>query len=96
MKIELLYFDGCPNWELKASPDFKNRQMSNYGCAVSGNLAAMVADPQDLVFGRDGGSVVDAATAAKAIHMYRDWPLTGISPGVSLRPLDKTTTQEGK
>lgn len=86
---------GCPNWDLKASPDFKNRQMSNYGCAVSSNYAAMIADPQDLVYGRDGGSVVDASTAAKAIHMYREWPLTGVVSGVSLRPLDKTTTKEG-
>ena len=74
---------------------FKNRQMSNYGCAVSSNFAAMIADPQDLVYGRDGGSVVDASTAAKAIHMYRDWPLTGVAAGVSLRPLDQTTTKEG-
>lgn len=87
---------GCPNWDRAASPDFKNRQMSNFGCALNGNFAAMVADPQDLVFGRDGGSVVDAATAAKAIHMYRGWPLTGVAEGVSLRPLDKTTTKEGK
>lgn len=86
---------GCPNWDRAASPDFKNRQMPNFGCALNGNFAAMVADPQDLVYGRDGGSVVDASTAAKAIQMYRDWPLTGITPGVSLRPLDKTTTKEG-
>lgn len=85
---------GCPNWDLAASPDYKNRQMPNFGCAVSGNLAAMVADPQDLVYGRDGGSVVDASTGAKAIHMYRDWPLTGITPGVSLRPLDKANTKK--
>ena len=78
---------GCPNWDRRASPDFRNNQMSNFGCAVSSNMAMMVADPQDLIYGRDGGAVVDASTAAKAIHMYRDWPLTGISPGVKLRPV---------
>lgn len=87
---------GCPNWDRPASPDFGNHQMSNYGCAVSSNMAMMVADPQDLVYGREGGAVVDAETAAKAIHMYRDWPLTGITPGVSLRPLNKANTKEGK
>lgn len=86
---------GCPNWDRAASPDFKNRQMPNFGCALNGNFAAMVADPQDLIYGRDGGSVVDASTAAKAVHMYRDWPLTGVTSGVSMRPLDKTTTKEG-
>jgi pilus assembly protein CpaD len=83
---------GCPNWDLKASPDFRNRQFSNFGCAVSSNMALMVADPQDLVYGRSGGSVVDAVDAAKAIQMYRDWPLTGISPGVKLRPVGTTST----
>jgi pilus assembly protein CpaD len=88
---------GCPNWDRPAN-DTKNNQMSNFGCAVSANMAAMVADPQDLVWGRDGGSVVDAATAAKAVQMYRDWPLTGITPGVSLRPVGSsgTNTKEGK
>lgn len=62
---------GCPNWDRPPEPDYDNQQMSNYGCAVNGNLAAMVADPQDLVHGREGGSVVDPVTAAKAVHSYR-------------------------
>jgi pilus assembly protein CpaD len=87
---------GCPNWSRPANPDFENLQMSNFGCGVSSNLTAMVADPNDLIYGRDGGSVVDAATAAKAIQMYRDWPLTGVVPGQALRPLDeKTNTKKG-
>ena len=88
---------GCPNWDRPASPDYANQQMSNFGCAVSANLAAMVADPQDLIYGRDAGSVIDAVTAAKAIQMYRDWPLTGIQPGVKLRPVGTISTKpEGK
>jgi pilus assembly protein CpaD len=78
---------GCPNWDRPATPDFANLQTPNYGCALSSNMAAMVADPQDLVYGRSGGSVTDAATAAKAIQMYRDWPLTGIAQGVKTRPV---------
>ena len=31
--------------------------MSNFGCAVNGNLAAMVANPSDLVHGREGSGV---------------------------------------
>jgi pilus assembly protein CpaD len=78
---------GCPNWDRPAAPDYANRQTPNFGCAVSSNLASMVADPQDLIYGRSAGSVIDASTAAKAIQMYRDWPLTGVSPGVRLRPV---------
>jgi pilus assembly protein CpaD len=68
---------GCPNWDRPASPDFDNQQMSNHGCAVSGNMAAMIADPQDLVYGREAGPVVDSATASKAVQSYRAAKPTG-------------------
>jgi len=68
---------GCPNWDRAASPDFENLQMPSFGCAVNGNLTAMVADPQDLVYGREGASVVDAHTAAKAVNSYRSAAPTG-------------------
>jgi len=68
---------GCPNWGRPAAPDFDNQQMPSTGCAVNGNLTAMVADPQDLVYGREAGSVVDAATATKAVNSYRAAPPTG-------------------
>jgi pilus assembly protein CpaD len=68
---------GCPNWDRPASPDFENQQMSNFGCAVSGNIAAMVASPQDLVHGREAGPVVDTITASKAVGSYRSQAPTG-------------------
>lgn len=68
---------GCPNWSYQSQPNFENRTMSNYGCGVNSNLAAMVADPVDLVHGREGGSVVDAATATKAVQYYRAAPPSG-------------------
>jgi len=68
---------GCPNWDRPASPNFDNEQVPNMGCAVNGNLTAMVADPQDLVYGREAGSVIDAATAAKAVQSYRSGKPTG-------------------
>ena len=67
---------GCPNWSEPSNPNWDNRSMSNFGCAVNGNLAAMVADPQDLVWGREGG-VVDSATANRAIQSYRRIVPTG-------------------
>ena len=68
---------GCPNWSDPASPNYQNRTMSNFGCAVNGNMAAMVANPTDLIQGRESGGVGDNVTAAKAIDLYRTTPPTG-------------------
>lgn len=67
---------GCPDWSRPASPDFVGSTMSNYGCAANAALAAMVADPIDLVQGRDGGPT-DPAVATRAIGAYRAAPPTG-------------------
>lgn len=68
---------GCPNWSRPAAPDFQNRSMSNFGCGVNSNIAAMVANPEDLVHGREGGSVTDARTATRAVELYRSTQPTG-------------------
>lgn len=68
---------GCPDWSRPASPDFDNQQMSNFGCALNSNLTAMVADPQDLVYGREGSGVGDSVTASKAVRSYRTAKPTG-------------------
>ncbi len=68
---------GCPNWSVRSQPNFENRSMSNFGCGVNSNLAAMVADPQDLFHGREGAAVGDAITAAKAVDFYRRSAPTG-------------------
>jgi pilus assembly protein CpaD len=67
----------CPNWSVPAQPSADNRAMSNFGCAVNSNLAAMVANPQDLVYGREGSGVGDSLTASKAIGSYRKAEPTG-------------------
>ncbi len=66
----------CPNWgppgavgPLQTSP--------NYGCSVNGNLAAMVANPNDLVLGQEGAAGGDPATAARAVRVYRNATPTG-------------------
>lgn len=68
---------GCPNWTRPSQPDWDNKTMSNYGCAVNSNLAAMVADPEDLVHGREGAPVIDARTASRAVQEYRTKAPTG-------------------
>ena len=62
---------GCPNWSKASTPNFDNAAMSNFGCGVNSNLAAMVANPQDLVSGREGSGVGDTLTASKAVEQYR-------------------------
>lgn len=68
----------CPDWSRPASPNFGGDAISNYGCATNTNLAAMVADPQDLIHGREGSGSVDAASSTKAIRTYRAAPPTGM------------------
>jgi pilus assembly protein CpaD len=64
----------CPHWSGRGGI---NSTSPNYGCAVNSNFAAMVADPSDLVLGQAGSGTGDAATAAKAIKVYRETPPTG-------------------
>lgn len=68
---------GCPNWSKASTPNFDNASMSNFGCGVNSNLAAMVANPQDLVSGREGSGVGDNVTAFKAVEQYRKAVPTG-------------------
>jgi pilus assembly protein CpaD len=54
-----------------------NENMSNYGCAVRSNLAAMAANPADLV----SGNVLDGQSAdvtAKPVDGFGSHELTGI------------------
>ena len=69
----------CPNWSVPSQPNLENASMSNFGCGVNSNFAAMIANPEDLVHGREGSGVVDAATASKAIQTYRSAKPTGLS-----------------
>ena len=68
---------GCPDFSRPAFANLEGSTISNYGCATNTNLAAMVADPRDLISGRQGPSSVDAALASKAITTYKAAPNTG-------------------
>lgn len=67
----------CPNWSRPGAPSTANEMMSNFGCGVNTNLAAMIANPEDLVHGREGSGVGDNRTAVKALQYYRSAPPTG-------------------
>lgn len=68
---------GCPDWSANSDINYANASSPNFGCAVNSNLAAMVADPQDLLEGRKGASETVIATSNKAISTYRDADPTG-------------------
>lgn len=67
----------CPNWAAKSDVNLTNATSTNYGCATNGNLAAMIANPEDLVRGAEGGSNTVVMSSTKAISTYRDKELTG-------------------
>ncbi len=68
---------GCPSWRGKTDIDFVGGLSDNYGCASAGNLAAMVADPQDLIEGRETNTNLRTATSNRAIKTYQDKAPTG-------------------
>lgn len=67
----------CPDWSDKAGNDFNSNTLSNFGCSINSNLAAMIANPEDLVYGQRATGANDASTASKAIKSYRDRPPSG-------------------
>lgn len=67
---------GCPDWSSSSSVNYNNATSANYGCATNGNLAAMVADPNDLIKGTRSERN-DPAAATRPINTYRTKPQTG-------------------
>ncbi|HXH16673.1 MAG TPA: CpaD family pilus assembly protein [Sphingomonas sp.] len=67
----------CPDWSRDSTNDFTANTSSNYGCATNRNLAAMVANPADLVRGAQDTDTNDAALSYKAIDTYRKRVPTG-------------------
>lgn len=82
---------GCPDFSRYRGPELESRTNSNHGCATNTNLAAMVADPLDLIRGAPGVGGYDPEQAARAINAYRKAAPTGAG-GTAL----KTETTGGK
>ena len=75
---------GCPKYDRVSGPSSTS---PNYGCAVNSNLAAMIADPNDLVLGQAGSVTGDDTQSSKAIRVYRENKPTGT------RGLDQVNTR---
>lgn len=59
----------CPDWSKPQSADFGNTMDSNFGCANAYDLGQMVANPHDLLRGRNLGPG-DAAEQEVGIDKY--------------------------
>lgn len=62
---------GCPDWDESSDLNYFNATPKGYGCAVNGNLAAMVANPEDLIEGQSGTGETVVSTGTKAIDSFR-------------------------
>lgn len=76
---------GCPDWSDKHAEYSQNATSPGFGCAVNGNMAAMVADPEHLLRGAEGTGETVVMSSTKAINTYRNRPATGAAglPAVS-------------
>jgi pilus assembly protein CpaD len=68
---------GCPDRRDTGEGNFGGKTSSGYGCAINGNLAAMVARPEDLVRGEPGSPTADPAQISKSIKALREAAPTG-------------------
>ncbi len=60
----------CPDFSTDHDRNYNASNHSNYGCATNSSLAAMIADPEDLVRGRDSKRL-DTNSGKKAVDGYR-------------------------
>jgi pilus assembly protein CpaD len=79
---------GCPDWSSRYATNVNNSTSANYGCATNSNLAAMVADPNDLIKGATNEGN-DPSAGTKPIRTYRDKAPSGAGG------LKGTSTQGG-
>ncbi len=61
----------CPRPSHTTTGDFENQPSSDYGCSFMSNMAAMVADPRDMVRGEPLGQM-DSTVTSEAIQRLRD------------------------
>ncbi|WP_394730896.1 CpaD family pilus assembly protein [Altererythrobacter sp. GH1-8] len=63
---------GCPDWSAKSDMNYENATHPGYGCATNSNLAAMVANPEDLIQGQKGSGETVIMSSTKAIDSFRE------------------------
>ena len=61
---------GCPDWRSQTETNLVNATSPNYGCATNSNLAAMIANPDELLHGAQNGDTNTARRSTKANNAY--------------------------
>lgn len=80
----------CGDWSANAAETYTNAPMPDLGCATQHNLAAMVADPRDLVEPRGLGES-DATRRMTVMGKYEKGEITQADKN----KVDKTNEQSG-
>jgi pilus assembly protein CpaD len=62
---------GCPDWSANSETNLSNATNPNFGCATNSNLAAMIANPDDLLRGATSNSNT-VITSNKAVSTLRE------------------------
>jgi pilus assembly protein CpaD len=60
----------CPDWTGEPGANTDNRQLRNWSCSTAVNLGMMIADPSDLLLGRNPG-YADGEYLARSVELYR-------------------------
>ena len=81
---------GCPDWSGHTADYGANATAPGFGCSINGNLAAMIADPQQLLHGATGTGETVIMSSTKAIETYREAKPTGAGG------LPQVSSQSGK
>lgn len=80
----------CGDWSENLAFTMSNDTPANFGCAVQQNIAAMIADPRDLMGPREMGES-DGARRATVIDKYRQGEITSANK----RKADLSNEQSG-
>ncbi|MEM9169524.1 MAG: CpaD family pilus assembly protein [Pseudomonadota bacterium] len=67
----------CGLWEGIMEADRRNLRTPNFGCATQNNLAAVIADPRDLVTAA-GMAAADAPARIRAVNAFRDGQVSAV------------------
>lgn len=68
---------GCPDWSVKSEMNYTNATYPGYGCSTNTNMAAMIADPEDLISGDQGSGETYVRRSSQAVEAYREKAPTG-------------------